>query len=69
MPWSAILAMCALLVGAACVMTSQSLALAADGAFQLVLVLGTEDVYGLDARILGAWAHQGAVVVGVEGRE
>ena len=65
MPWGAVLAVCMLLVGGAAVMASQSIALAADGAFQLVRVLGTEDVYGLDARILGAWAHQGAVVVAV----
>jgi hypothetical protein len=63
MPWSATLVTCALLVGGAAVLASQSLALAADGAFQLVRVLGSEDVYGSDARILGAWAHQGAVVV------
>ena len=65
MPWGAVLAMCTLLVGAGAVMATQSLALAVDGAFQLVRVIGTEDVYGQDARILGAWAHQGVVVVAV----
>jgi len=65
MPSSAILGVCGLLVGAACLMASQSLALAADGSFQLVRVLATEDVWGLDERILGAWAHQVAVVIAV----
>ena len=66
MPWTAVLAMCALLVGTAFVMATQSLALAADGAFQLVRALGSEDVYGpLDARALAAWIHQGVVVVAV----
>lgn len=59
MPWSAVLAMCVLLVGTALVMAMESLALAADGAFQLVRALGSEDVYvPLDARALAAWAHQ-----------
>ncbi len=65
MPWSAILAVCGVLLGAACLMASQSLALAADGSFQLVRVLATEEVWGLDERILGAWAHQLAVVIAV----
>ena len=54
---------CALLVGTAWVLTLQSLALAADGSFQLAQVLGTGEVYGLDARILGAFVHQSAVVM------
>ena len=66
MPWSAVLAMCALLVVTAFVMATQSVALAADGAFQLVRALGSEDVYvPLDARVLAAWAHQGLVVAAV----
>lgn len=65
MPWSAVLAVSGLLVGAACLMASQSLALAADGSWQLVRVLASEDVWGLDERILGAWLHQAAVVVAV----
>jgi len=66
MPWGAVLAMCALLVGTAFVMATQSVALAADGAFQLVRTLGSEDVYvPLDARVLAAWAHQGLVVAAV----
>ncbi len=65
MPWSAVLAVSGLLVGAACLMAWQSVALAADGAFQLVLVLATEDVWGLDERILGAWVHQAPVVIAV----
>jgi hypothetical protein len=62
MPSWAIVVMCALLVGAASVMAWQSVALAADGAYQLVLVVGSGDVWGLDARILAAWTHQAAVV-------
>ena len=54
---------CALLVGTAWVFTLQSLALAADGSFQLTQVLGTGEVYGLDARILAAFVHQSAVVM------
>src|SRR5687768_1953808 len=66
MPWSAVLAMCALLVVTAFVMATQSVALAADGAFQLVRTLGSEDVYvPLDARVLAAWAHQGLVIAAV----
>jgi hypothetical protein len=64
MPWSAVLAMCALLVGTALVMSLESVALAADGAFQLVRALGSEDVYvPLDARAIAAWAHQGFAVL------
>jgi hypothetical protein len=67
MPWSAVLVMCALLVVTAIVMATQSVALAADGAFQLVRTLGSEDVYvPLDARVLAAWAHQGLVVAAVQ---
>ena len=63
MPWSAVLAMCALLVGGALAMATQSLALAADGSWQLLQVLQSGDAFGLDARIIGAWARQGPVVV------
>jgi hypothetical protein len=63
MPISATLAICALLLGAALTMTFQSLALAADGSFQLVRVLGTGDLFGSYGRILGASARQGAVVI------
>jgi hypothetical protein len=63
MPGFAVMTICALLLGTACLMASRSLALAADGAFQLVRVLGTGDVYGFDARILGAATHQAAVIV------
>ena len=63
MPWAAVLSMCAQVVGTACVMATQSIALAADGAFQLVRALGSESVYvPLDARTLAAWMHQGGVV-------
>lgn len=65
MPWSSVLAVSGLLVAAACLMASQSLALAADGSWQLVRVLATGDVWGLDERILGAWLHQGPVVIAV----
>jgi hypothetical protein len=63
MPRSAVAATCALLLGAALVMATQSLALAGDGAWQLLQVLKTGDPFGLDARILGAWARQVPVVV------
>jgi hypothetical protein len=63
MPLGAILAICVLLLGAALTMTFQSLALAADGSFQLVRVLATGDPFGSDSRILGASARQGAVVI------
>jgi hypothetical protein len=63
MPSWAIVVMCTLLFGAASVMAWQSVALAADGAYQLVLVVGSGDVWGLDARILAAWTHQAAVVL------
>jgi hypothetical protein len=63
MPWSAVLVTCALLVGAALVMAMQSLALAGDGSYQLLQVLKTEDPFGLDARIIGAWARQAPVVI------
>jgi hypothetical protein len=65
MPTSAIVAFCALLIGGGVVMASQAIALAADGAFQLVRIVDSGDVYGLDARILGAAAHQGLVVLAV----
>lgn len=63
MPPGAVVFICGLLLGTASVMAWQSLALAADGSFQLVRVLGSGDVYGLDARILAAWTHQGLVVL------
>jgi hypothetical protein len=63
MPIGAILATCALLLGAAAIMALQSLALAADGSFQLVRVLGTGDLFGSYSRILGASVRQGAVVI------
>ena len=63
MPLSAALTVCGLLIAAACAMALESLALGADGSFQLVRVLATDDVWGLDTRILAAWAHQAAVVI------
>lgn len=69
MPWSAVVAVCSLLIGLAAAMAWTGVALAADGAFQLVRVLASEDVYGLDARILGAAAHQGAVVLAARAGE
>ncbi|HEX2427023.1 MAG TPA: hypothetical protein VHI53_03800 [Gaiellaceae bacterium] len=63
MPSSAVLVVCSLLIGLSAAMTVQSVALAADGSFQLVRVLGSKDVYGFDSRILGETAHQEAVVL------
>ena len=62
MPLKAALAVCALLVAAASVMTFYSLALAADGSFQLLRALATGDVFGANSRILGAVVREGAVV-------
>lgn len=63
LPAGSVAALCALLVLLAGAMTLSAVALAADGAFQLVRVLATGDVYGLGGRILGAGTHQGAVVL------
>jgi hypothetical protein len=62
MPLKAALAVCTLLVAAASVMTFYSLALAADGSFQLLRALATGDVFGANSRILGAVVREGAVV-------
>lgn len=63
MPRGAILAMCALLIGTACVMTWQAVGLAADGAFHLVHVMGTGHVYAAETRVLANGAHQGAALL------
>jgi hypothetical protein len=63
LPSGIVAALCVLLVALASAMTWSAVALAADGAFQLVRVLATGDVYGLGTRIIGAGAHQGAVVL------
>ena len=63
MPPVAVVAASALLLAAACVMTFQSLALAADGSFQLLRVLAVDDLYATHSRMLGALARQGAVVI------
>jgi hypothetical protein len=65
MPPGAVIAMCALLLGLACAMTSQAIALAADGSFQLVRVLSTGSIYGEDARYFATSAHQGVAVIAV----
>lgn len=63
MPNGVVAISCLLLIGLSVAMTWSSAALAADGSFQLVRVLATGDVFGLDTRILGAGVHQGAVVL------
>jgi hypothetical protein len=65
MPLGAIVAVCGLLIGLACLMAWKAVALAADGAFQLVRIIDSEGVYGTDARILATGAHQATVIVAV----
>jgi hypothetical protein len=66
MPRSAVVAICALLVGMSVAMAVQAVALAADGAFELVVVLGSGDFYGTGARRFAAYVHQGPVLVASE---
>jgi hypothetical protein len=62
-PRWAVALVCLLLIATATVMTLASLSLAADGSYHLLQVLKSGDAFGLDARIVGAWARQGPVVV------
>ena len=66
-PWSAVAAVCALLVGTALVLSWQALALAADGSFYLVQVVGTESVFGPDARVLANVVRQAPVLLALGG--
>ena len=54
---------CLLLLATAWVMTLSSSVLSADGSFQLLQVLGTGDVYSLEARLLGSATRQSAVLL------
>jgi hypothetical protein len=63
MPRSAVVVICALLVGMSVAMAVQAVALAADGAFELVVILGSGDFYGTSARRFAAYVHQGPVLV------
>ncbi len=56
---------CLLLVATAAIMAASSVALSGDGAFYLVRILGTEDVYGPSARMLGNAVRQAPVLIGV----
>ena len=63
MPRSAVVIACVLLVGMSIAMAVQAVALAADGAFELVLILESGDFYATQARMFGAYVHQGPVLV------
>lgn len=62
-PLWAIALVCFLLIAAATVMTLTSLPLAADGSYHLLQALKSGEAFGLDARIVGAWARQAPVVI------
>ena len=66
-PHSAVLAVCALLTGTALALTWQGLALAGDGSFYLVRVLGTESVFGPDFRVFANVVRQAPVLIGIAG--
>lgn len=63
MPRSAVAVACALLVGTAVVMAFEGVGLAADGAYELIHVLGSGNVFGTDARLFAAYVDHGLVVV------
>lgn len=60
------LAVCALLAGSAIVMTLQSLALAADGSYYLVRILGDQAVFGPDARLFTNAVRQAPVLASAQ---
>jgi hypothetical protein len=62
-PLAAALAVCALLVGTAVVMTWQGLALAGDGSYYLVRILGNDGFFGPDPRFLANVVRQTPVLV------
>ena len=62
-PLSAVFAVCALLVGAAVALTWQGLAIAADGSYYLVRILGTDSVYGPDLRVFANAVRQAPILV------
>lgn len=65
MPLSVVSVVCLLLLATASVMALHSLALAGDGSFYLLRVLGTEQVFGPDARVLGNAVRQAPVLLAV----
>src|SRR5688572_27459994 len=63
MPLVALAVLCASLVTLASAMALQSVALAGDGAFQLVSILATGEGVGAPSRTFATHAQQGPVVV------
>ena len=63
MPLVAVAALCAALVALASALAMQSVALAGDGAFQLVSILSTGEGVGAPSRTFATHAQQGPVVV------
>ncbi len=61
------LAVCAPLVASALVMSVESLALAGDGAYYLVQLIATGEVFGTDQRYLGNVVRQSPVLLALEG--
>ena len=58
-------AACLVLVITASVMTAAAVALAADGPFNLVKIIATDEVFAPDARYLGSLVRQGPALVGL----
>lgn len=58
-----VLLTCALLVATASVLTVRSVALAADGSFYLVRILGTDEVFSTDARFFANALRQAPVLI------
>ena len=63
MPLVAVAALCVALVALASTLAMQSVALAGDGAFQLVSILSTGEGVGAPSRTFATHAQQGPVVV------
>lgn len=64
-PLSVVAVVCLLLLATASLMALYSLALAGDGSYYLVRVIGTENVFGPDARVLGNAVRQAPVLLTV----
>ena len=61
-PLAVLLAVCATLLGTALAMTWYGLALAGDGSYYLVRILGTENVFGPDFRVFANAVRQAPVL-------
>jgi len=64
-PVVVVASVCLLLLATASIMALNSLSLAGDGSFYLLRVLGTEHVFGPDARVLGNAVRQAPVLLAV----